>query len=242
MRAMRGGRTLLRVARRAHRFVALSREGVAEAMRFGIPRERVALIPNAALLPGPRPGSRDDARAGVLFVGALHRRKGVDTLLEAFARIPPRSTLCLVGDGPERAALEARARTLGIADRVRFLGEVPDPSPWYAAARVFVLPSWAEGLSNALLEAMSAGLPVIATRIGGNVDVVEDGITGLLVEPGRAAELAAALERLLRDDGLAQQLGAGARAAVRAEHTLERAAERYVQLYRATLAPPGPRR
>src|SRR5262249_3744481 len=154
---------------------ALSQEGVAEALGLGVPRDRIALIPNAVLLRND--GHRSEPARGdiVLFVGGLRRQKGVDGLLKAFAQVTTTLPLCVVGDGPERSAPEAQARTLGIADRVRFVGEVADPSPYYARARLFVFPSWAEGLSNALLEAMAFGLPVVATRVGGNVDLVEDG-------------------------------------------------------------------
>jgi glycosyltransferase involved in cell wall biosynthesis len=240
LRAMRGARVLQRVAVRAHRFVAVSRASVAEAVDLGVAPDRVVLIPNAALLSGDERDRPAGAGEFLLFVGVLRRGKGLDVLLDALARATTAPPLCVVGDGPERAALETQARELGIADRVRFVGEVADPSPYYARARLFVFPSWAEGLSNALLEAMSYGLPVVATRIGGNVDVVEDGVTGLLVEPGRPADLAAALEHVLRDESLAQRLGAGARAVIRAEYTLERTAERYLQLYRSALGATAP--
>jgi glycosyltransferase involved in cell wall biosynthesis len=175
-------------------------------------------------------------------VGGLRQQKGLPGLLEAFARVPAPAELCLVGDGPERALLERRARDLGIAERVRFAGLVDDPSPYYARAGAFVMPSWAEGLSNALLEAMAFGLPVVATRIGGNVDLVEDGVNGLLVEPGDPDGLASALARVLGDEALAGRLGAAARRTVLDGYTMERAAERYLDLYRAALAPPPGRR
>jgi glycosyltransferase involved in cell wall biosynthesis len=241
MRAMRGGAALLRVAARARRFVALSREGAAEARDLGVPPERVALIPNGVLLSDDGTPGRPAGGDFLLYVGWLRRAKGLDDLLEALARMEDRLELRLVGDGPERAALEARARTLKIADRVRFVGQVADPSPHYAGARLFALPSLGEGLSNALLEAMAFGLPVVATRIGGNVDLVEDGVNGLLVEPGDPAQLAAALTRLLRDEPLARRLGAAARRTVLGGYTMDRTVARYVDLYRAALgAAPAP--
>jgi glycosyltransferase involved in cell wall biosynthesis len=236
MRAMRGGPAMLRLASRARRFVALSREGVAEAVGLGVSPDRVALIPNAALLSDGGAHPRAPGGEFILYVGALRRQKGLDGLLEALARADTRPELCLVGDGPERAALEGQARELGLGARVRFIGQVSDPSPYYARARAFVFPSWAEGMSNALLEAMAFGLPVVATRIGGNVDLVEDGVNGLVVEPGHPGELAAALSRLVRDEPLAARLGAAARRTVLSGYTMEQNAARYLDLYRAALA------
>jgi glycosyltransferase involved in cell wall biosynthesis len=236
MRAMRGGPAMLRLAARARRFVALSREGVAQARSLGVAPERIALIPNAALLSDDGTHYRPAGGEFLLYVGWLRKEKGLDSLLDALARIESRLELWLVGDGPERATLEARARALGIADRVRFVGQVADPSPYYARARLFVLPSWGEGLSNALLEAMAFGLPVVVTRIGGNVDLVEDGVNGLLVEVGHPGQLAAAMSRILRDDVLARHLGGAARQTVLDGYTMERIVERYLDLYRAVVA------
>lgn len=239
MRAMRGGGLLLRLTARARQFVALSREGVGEALGLGVPPDRVALIPNGVLLwdggAHPRPARGEF----LLYVGGLRRQKGLDGLLEAFARVETPEKLCVVGDGPERAALERQARALGIGERVRFAGQVDDPSPYYARARLFVFPSRAEGLSNALLEAMAFGLPVVATRIGGNVDLVEDGVNGLLVEAGHPGQLAAAMHRVLRDEELARRLGATASRTVLGGYTMERTAERYLDVYRAALAAAG---
>jgi glycosyltransferase involved in cell wall biosynthesis len=236
MRAMRGGLAMLRLAARAWRFVALSREGVAQARGLGVAPERIALIPNAALVSDGAPVGRPAGGEFLLYVGWLRKEKGLDSLLDALAQTETRIDLWLVGDGPERAALEARARALGIADRVRFVGQVPDPSPYYARARLFALPSWGEGLSNALLEAMAFGLPVVATRIGGTVDLVEDGVNGLLVEPGHPGQLAGALSRVLSDEALAGRLGTAARRTVLDGYTMARVVERYLDLYRAALA------
>ena len=108
-------------------------------------------------------------------------------------------------------ALEGHAATIGPAGRIRFTGTVADVRPLLAAMDVFVLPSWAEGMSNALMEAMAAGRPVVATAVGGNTELVSDGRTGVLVPPGDPGAIARAVGDLLRDPDRATRLGAAAR-------------------------------
>ena len=157
-------------------------------------------------LPGPGPilGS----------VGRLSPKKGQATLLEAAAlvlRRRPDVTFVLVGDGPQRAELGAHAERLGLDGRLRFLGLVEDPIPLLPRMDIFVLPSHMEGMSNALLEAMAAGRPVVATNVGGNAEVVQDGVTGLLVPPRDPQRLAEALLTLLDDPARAAAMGAAGR-------------------------------
>jgi glycosyltransferase involved in cell wall biosynthesis len=235
MRRIRGAARLLRLAAEAGLFVALSRDGAAEAASLGVPAERITIIPNAVLTAGgPRASSGGDGT--IVFVGAMREQKGLDCLLDSFARLPATERLALVGDGPERGRLERRARELGIGGRVHFVGQVEDPSPYLRRARLFVLPSWAEGMSNALLEAMAFALPVVATRVGGNVDLIQDGVTGLLVEPGQPEQLAAAMARLLADEGFARTLGCNARGAVLGQPSMEVTVNRYLEVYGSLLA------
>ena len=233
MTRIKFGSVMLGISRRAKAFVALSRDGIAEARKIGVPPERITTIPNgvrvadAGALPQPPEGA-------ILFVGVLRKQKGLDCLLTALARVgnaPWR--LCLVGPGPEEPALQRMAQQLGVSDRVRFVGQVEDPSPYYRRASLFVLPSWAEGMSNALLEAMAFGLPVVATRVGGSVDVIEDGVTGLLVEPGDPEQLAAAMARVLTDRGLARTLGGNAREAILRGHSMDAMVNQYLGVYHA---------
>ena len=168
----------------------------------------------------PRPGGFQ-----VLFVGRLVERKGVMHLIDAIAQMPaslgPR--LVVIGDGPERQALERRARDSGLAERVQIRGRVADDElhATYAASDVLVLPSIVdargdtEGLGVVLLEAMSYGIPVVASDVGGITDIVEHDKSGLLVQPGDVAQLTRALERLARDPGLAKRLGAAGEQRVR---------------------------
>ena len=158
----------------------------------------------------------DRARPVVGTVGRLEDRKGHDQFLDAMRTLvatgngtSPQGLI--VGDGPLRVALEGHAATIGPAGRIRFTGTVADVRPLLAAMDVFVLPSWAEGMSNALLEAMAAGRPVVATAVGGNTEVVSDGRTGVLVPPGDPGAIARAVGDLLRDPDRAMRLGAAAR-------------------------------
>ena len=156
-------------------------------------------------------------RVVVGVVATLQDKKGHRVLLDALARTPGLEAvwLMLVGDGPMRATLEAYAASLGLKDRVTFCGTRRDLGDLLPAMDVFALPSLWEGLPLALILAMGASRPVVATRLAGIPEVVSDGETGLLVEPGDAAGLGSALARACADGALRVRLGARARAAVR---------------------------
>jgi glycosyltransferase involved in cell wall biosynthesis len=173
--------------------------------------------------------------ATILFLGRLGQRKGTWDLLAAVARIAadhPRLRLCLGGDG-EIAMARREARRLGldvVVETPGWLGP-QEKADRLARATVYVLPSYSEGLPMSVLEAMSAGLPVVTTPVGGLTDVVEDGKQGLLVEPGNVAQLADALDRLLCDPALRLRLGAAARAQAEAMFSVQQVVPRIEQLY-----------
>lgn len=152
------------------------------------------------------------------------------------AAVESSARLVMVGDGPLRPTLEARARDLGLNGAVRFLGAVPRAASFLPHFDVFVLSSVWEGMSNSLLEAMAAGRPVVATRVGGNPEVVVDGETGLLVPPRDPRALADAVLRLLGDPALAGRLGEAARRRVESQFTLEQMVSRMQELYDQLLA------
>jgi glycosyltransferase involved in cell wall biosynthesis len=174
----------------------------------------------------------------VLYAGRLSPEKGVDVLLDAWAMARRRGalgTLCLVGEGPERADLERRARDHGILGAVRFAGPADDVAPWLGAADAFVLPSRTEGLSVALLEAMAAGLPVVATDVGGTRDAA--GGAAVLVPPDDPRALAEALAAVLEAPEQAATLGEAARRRVLSRFGIQLVARRHLDLYREVAAP-----
>jgi len=223
--------------------IAIS-EGVRDSLlRAGVRRERIRVVASGiepAALAAP-PGARDVLRrewgiapdeVTVLAAGALERRKGHAVLLAAAVALAPRRLglrYVLCGEGGEGAALARAAAPLDGA--VRFAGFRDDMPACLAAADIAVLPSLQEGLGVAALEAMGAGLPVVASRVGGLAEVVADEETGLLVPPGDAPALAAALARLARDPDLRGRLGAAGRARVLARYTSSRMAEGTLACY-----------
>lgn len=195
-------------------------------------RRAVGVIPNGVDLrrfDGPRVES---APPRVLFVGRIVAQKGLDDLVAALAMIADVAyTLVLVGDGDARQTVETDVAAKGLSHRARFTGWLAHDgvAAHYREAAVLVLPSLGEGMSNVVLEAMAAGLPVVATRIAGSEELVIDGETGLLVPVRDPAALAVALRRLLGDAALRQRMGAASRA--RAEGYSWRAtAEAYAAL------------
>jgi glycosyltransferase involved in cell wall biosynthesis len=143
----------------------------------------------------------------------------------------PDTQFVLVGDGSQRADFERAAASLGIKEHFIFLGQQHDIPSILDSCDIAVLPSRAEGLPNALLEYMASGLPTIASDVGGNAEVVEDGVTGLLIRPDNRDDLSGALLRLLRDPSLAEKLGTNGRNYIRQNFSLEKLTERIDSLY-----------
>ena len=194
------------------RAVAISPAVARRLSDAGVPEERMRTISSSVdpRAVEPRVGRDARRRAGrvpedallLLVLANLVPRKGVDVLLEALVGLEPAPRLWIAGDGPERGALEAQAQQLGLAERVHFLGRCDDTGDLLAACDVFVMPSRLEGLGVAALEAMAAGRPVVASRVGGLAGLVVHERTGLLVPPDDVASLADALRRLLDELGL----------------------------------------
>lgn len=202
--------------RRAARIILLSeRDAAYFAPRL---RERVAVIPNPFLPPPAPPGTtRFDAATRpprLIAVGRLHHDKGFDILLEAFALLQdshPQWRLIVLGEGEERARLEALRDALHLRERVSFPGRVKDPYHFLTRATLFVMPSRTEGFPLALCEALACGLPAVCTDCAGGVrDIIQDMVNGVLVPAGDSAALAGALGRLMADEDLRQRLAARA--------------------------------
>ncbi|WP_218671717.1 glycosyltransferase family 4 protein [Microbispora sp. GKU 823] len=192
----------------------------------GVPAGRVHVIPSGIAPVFTRPAGPGPLLDGVpvprvLYVGRLHEQKGVDVLLRALALLgDPPVDLLVVGDGPRARRLRELAERLGVAARVHLRGFVPqeDIPGVLGGGDPLVLPSRYEELGTVLIEAMHAGNPIVATRVGGIPDLVEDGVTGLLVPPGRPEALAAAIRRLLDDPAEAKEMAANARRRVAELH------------------------
>jgi glycosyltransferase involved in cell wall biosynthesis len=194
--------------------------------------------------PGPDPLPHLPAGPRVVFLGRVVRAKGVETLVEAASRLrTPGAQVVLVGDGPERQRVERLARRLGVADRVHvtgFLGHEHIPAV-LATARLLVLPSLYEELGTVLIEAMQAGVPVVASRVGGIPETVEDGVSGLLVAPRDARGLAAAIDAVLADPAMGRGLAAAAGRHAE-EYDLDRVGEQVHALYEQLAAERAARR
>jgi len=238
--------------RRADRLVAVSKAQAEWLHEYVRPAPPIAVIPNAIdveRFAAPADGRRERRRLGIpdgapviVSVGRLVKEKGHDTLIDALAmcvadRKAPEAHLILVGAGPEQAALGARARAAQLNQRVHFAGLQPDPRPLLAAADLFCLASRFESMGIAIVEAMAAGLPVIATRVGGIPEVVTEGETGRLVAPEDPGALAGALGELLAQPDLCRQYGVAGRARARAHFGIQARAERITALLEELVAP-----
>ena len=231
----RGRRVVRRVLARADLVLALS-----EAWRVTLhdisPQARLDVLMNAVPLPPLEP-ARASPQPTLLFLGEIARHKGVLQLAHSFAQVTRQfPQLELVYGGTGNALKEVRDLTaqLELGDRVRFTGwlEAERKCAAFAGATIFVLPSHVEGMPMALLEAMSWGLPTIATAVGGVPEIITHEVNGLLIPPGDTTALAAAIARLMSDAPLRQRLGVAARATVAERFSLDTAVRRLLEFYR----------
>jgi glycosyltransferase involved in cell wall biosynthesis len=204
-----------------------------KAIPSGIPQERVALSrppEQTRSLLGLTPG-----HLTVLFTGRLAEQKGLEYLISAVPllarRLDGAVKVLLAGDGPLKADLSSLAKRLGVEDHVVFLGFQTDIGDLLAVSDVFALPSPWEGLSISVLEAMAASKPIVATSIGSNRELLQDGATGLLVPPKRADMLGRAILALAEDGQLRHRLGAAAHRVFRENYTEERMVGQYESEY-----------
>jgi L-malate glycosyltransferase len=241
----RGFPLLRRAILRNRAFAAISADIERQWLALGVSPGRMVRMASGVDTDHFRPGadvdideSRLPPRPRVIFTGRIHPQKNLGVLLRAWPEVARRTeaSLLLVGQGPERDRLAESARTLGVADRVHFLGGVDDPADLLRAADAFVLPSVAEGMSNSLLEAMATSLPCLASAIGGNTDLLQHGHDGLLVPPSDPSAWSSALLKVLEDPAFARSLGEAARRRIEAEFSLTVVVDRYLALYRRMLA------
>ena len=242
--------------RRYDRVICVSDDLLLACQRAGIAAERLERIPNAIDLQqvaweapsSTRLRTRQQAKAEldwpadrllVLAVGRLSAEKGLGLLIAAVIGLIRQGHdvgLVIVGDGPEREALQQQIAASGVADRIRLDGFLPQLERHYQAADLFALSSLREGLPNVLLEAMAYGLPVVATAIAGIPKLIEEGREGLLVPSGQADALSAAIRSLVGDAALRAQLGSAARKKVEANHCFAKRMQRMAGIYREVIS------
>jgi glycosyltransferase involved in cell wall biosynthesis len=222
--------------------VGVSSQTVQELRSLGV--RRVVTIPNGVDLDRFSPSlhaDRADLRAElfplsgahyfVCSVGRFTSEKGHEVLIDALAQLPAYIVGVFVGTGPLLAVLQKRVRQHRMTSRVLFVGTTDHVEEFYAVADCFVLPSYSEGMPNALLEAMAVGLPVVASRIPATSDIVQDGEDGMLVSPGDARLFAGAILRVCEDVDFSWRIGAAARRHMEESYDLHKVANRYATLY-----------
>lgn len=239
------GNFLIRFLHFMDGFIATSGEINDGLLLDGFSSKKIYRIPNfidLKQLSGPKDKNKAllkknlglEDKPMVLFTGRFISRKGINYLLEAWKQVVNRFShvsLVLLGDGPLLADMKEMSLELNIEDSVKFCGQVSNVEKYLYAADIYALPSLQEGMPNALLEAMSCGLPSVATRIGGVVDIIKDGKNGILVDPGNTDEIACALVKLLENKKSANSLGFEALQTIQEDYSLDKIVKRYVELY-----------
>lgn len=218
----------------AHAVVANSSAARRQLEQEGVPAARIHVIPNGVTVARfePTTGMRPVRR--ILTVANLRREKAHDVLLRVAAQLAPAHPqlhFVIAGGGPREAELRALSSSLGVDGHVEFLGHVENVPALLAQADAFVLPSLSEAFPNAAMEAMAAGLPVIASAVGGLLDLVDHGRNGLLAPPGDAGAFAAAIASLVTDPALAARLGSAARDDIISRYSFDRMVRSFEDLY-----------
>jgi glycosyltransferase involved in cell wall biosynthesis len=235
-----GGYYNLKYYRRCDHLIGNTRDLVAYMVGRGWPQARAHYLPNfvtAESLPA-LPRSRFSTPEGaplILALGRLHENKAFDVLIRAVSRLPA-AFLWIAGEGPLQLQLEALAKELGAADRIRFLGWRKDVAALYAAADVLVCASRIEPLGNVIIEAWAQGVPVVAARSAGPAALIEPERNGLLAEVDNDKALSAAISRLLGDKQLRETLIAGGQASYEAAFTEDRVVHRYLEFFEKVAA------
>jgi glycosyltransferase involved in cell wall biosynthesis len=233
------------IMKKVDSFIAISQEIVDGLKGDGICTEKIKRITNFVDTARFSPANEDErerlkkmlsleGKFVINFTGRIVARKGIDILINTFAKnkeLLSSAIFIIAGTGPDEGRIKNLVLELGINENVRFLGHTSEPVKYYQTSDIFVLPSFAEGMPNSLLEAMACGLPAVASKIGGVVDIVEDGKSGILFDSGDVSGLASAMIKLLNDAELRQRLGDEARKRIVEGFSIDRIADEYVKLY-----------
>ena len=249
-------RAQLLAARFAHS-ILVNAEAVRDWLtNQGCPADKIEIIRNGINFDQPQVAEKDlrtelglsPGTPLVAMLSRLNRLKGVEHLLQAAVSVTahcPRAHFLVVGGAPPndpgyKGQLEEEARKLGLAGRITFTGFRTDVTRILNEVTVSVLPSLSEGLSNTLLESMAAGVPVVATTVGGNTEIVDHGVTGLLIPPSAPSALARSIDTLLENPDLARKLGEAGKKKIRATYSIkamvERTEQHYIKLLTAALS------
>lgn len=233
------------IRKRGDYFVCPSREIEHEIKMSGFPVDKVRVIPNGVdtkLFTPVDENTKRELRKQfklpdvplVIYVGRLHTGKGLDVLLKAWKKVIEEfvsARLLLIGDGIIREVLILQSRELKIEESVFFIGSSNEVNKYLQLSNIFVLPSLSEGMSNALLEAMSCGVPVVTTNIGGTNEIIINNENGILVEVNNVSQLAEGIVKLLKNRTFANQIGINERKAVEEGYSIEKVTEDYLKLY-----------
>jgi glycosyltransferase involved in cell wall biosynthesis len=222
----------------AHMVVANSSAARRRLIREGVRADRIGVVANGIDVSRFGPSFSRTARRRIAVVANLRPEKGHDVLIRAAAALVgrfPDAHVDVIGDGPCRAALEAHVARRGLVRAFTFWGHREDIAARLAAADIFVLPSRSDACPNAVLEAMAAGLPIVASRTGGIPELIEDGRTGLLTDPDNAQALCDQLCRLMEEPSLGEQFGRAARTDVETRYTFDRMIAGFEAIYLAAL-------
>lgn len=251
------GSTFSRLAQRffstyfADAIIAVSRAAAENLAQSGVVPHKITVIENGVIIPATKPlptglsetsgateGTNEPAPV-VGTVGRLSPEKGHSVFIRAAALVHHQFPACrflIVGDGPLRSQLQSLAEDLGLKDQIEFVGYQPDVRTYLGSMDVFALPSYTEAMPLSLLEAMAMGLPVVASKVGGVPEIVQDGVTGFLTAPGDEKDLADKTIKLLRSSGLRKAMGESGRETVKSKFDVDVMARRVTELYRAVLA------
>jgi glycosyltransferase involved in cell wall biosynthesis len=205
----------------------------------GVADSKIRICYNAVDVDQYRRKETDLPWPGKLVIGvvcALRPEKGLDTLLRAFAKLTRQDAmLVIVGSGPEQQRVKALATELGINERCHFEPATSDVADWLSRIDIFVLPSRTEALSNSLMEAMACSCCVIASRVGGNPELIDEGENGLLFDVDDVAQLTAQMEALMADPARRQRLASAASVKMAAHFTYSQAAATMQEIYESVL-------
>ena len=237
-----GSRWMLGKFKDINTIIALNQDVVTELEDIGIERHKIFPMPNGVETDGVKLKTtyQTGAEIKITFVGRLHPQKGLEALISAFQKVTSnlpmlKLRLQLAGQGPLRDKLETQAQLLGVRQQVDFLGQLSDIFPILYDSDIFILPSRAEGMSNALLEGMVCGLPCIASNIPANAAIIKSGQNGLLVTVDDPDDIAKAIMRLVEDETLRERLGQSAVQTIRQHYSINSVAQKYITLYQNSL-------